>query len=52
MLPKNKSSIWALSARAMGNSCPAHWLTMLTWWSAYAHATGISRPFEGHRDHN
>ena len=30
ILPKNKSYIWALVAHAMGNSCPAHGLTMPT----------------------
>ena len=49
ILPKNKSDIWALVARIMGNGCPAQGLPMPTWRAVDARVTGTSRPTEGHR---
>lgn len=50
--PKNKSYIWAFIAYTMGNSCPAHGLSMPTWWAADARVMGTSRPTGGHRETN
>ena len=49
ILPKNKSDVWALVARIVGNECPAQGLPMPTWWATDARVTGTSRPTEGHK---
>ncbi|WP_308277776.1 hypothetical protein [Prevotella sp.] len=48
-MPKNKSDIWVLVARVMGNGCPVQGLSMPTWRAVDARVTGTSRPTEGHR---
>ena len=49
ILPKNKSDVWALVARIVGNECPAQGLLMPTWWATDARVTGTERPTEGHK---
>ena len=44
ILPRNRSKLWALNARIMGNRCPTHGLSMPITWALSAHQMGIDRP--------
>ena len=40
ILPRNRSKLWALNARIMGNRCPTHGLSMPITWALSAHQMG------------
>ena len=46
-LPKNRPTLWALSARRTGNDCPLLVLSMPDTWSLSAHLTCRDRPLNG-----
>ena len=46
-LPKNRPTLWVLSARRTGNDRPLLVLSMPDTWSLSAHLTGRDRPLNG-----
>ena len=46
-VPKNRPTLWALSARRTGNDCPLLVLSMPDTWSLSAHLAGRVRPLNG-----
>ena len=43
-VPKNRPTLWVLSARRTDNNCPLLVLSMPDTWSLSAHLTGMDRP--------
>ena len=46
-VPKNRQTLWVLSARRTGNDCLLLVLSMPDTWSLSAHLTGRYRPLNG-----
>ena len=46
-VPKNRPTLWALSAHRTGSDCPLLVLSMPDTWSLSAHLTGRDRPLNG-----
>ena len=46
-VPKNRPTLWVLSARRTGNDYPLLVLSMPDTWSLSAHLTGRYRPLNG-----
>ena len=46
-VPKNRPTLWALSARRTGNDCPLLVLSMPDTWSLSAHLMVSYRPLNG-----